>query len=181
MSRGCCHLTFSTTASKTEYGLSSPDTDDLQSSPGPLCAPTCPPTSTARVTSSQHTVLSSPCPANIALTRDNAARLLGNTGHQPHGAHSCYFLPTLPRFTSGKESDFALLKMSLDNLLNTHAHLTKQFKYQVLLDHLKLPSGYKLPKAFMHDPRPYTSALQALQDKYGQPRQLVQSELGAIG
>lgn len=32
----------------------------------------------------------------------------------------------------------------------------------------------------MHDPKPYTSALQALQDKYGQPRQLVQSELGAI-
>lgn len=32
----------------------------------------------------------------------------------------------------------------------------------------------------MHDPRPYTAAVQALQDKYGQPRQLVQSELGAM-
>lgn len=32
----------------------------------------------------------------------------------------------------------------------------------------------------MHDPTPYTTALQALQDKYGQPRQLVQSELGSI-
>lgn len=32
----------------------------------------------------------------------------------------------------------------------------------------------------MYDVRPYTTALQALQDKYGQPRQLVQSELGAI-
>lgn len=32
----------------------------------------------------------------------------------------------------------------------------------------------------MHDLRPYTTAMQALQDKYGQPRQLVQSELGAI-
>ncbi len=30
----------------------------------------------------------------------------------------------------------------------------------------------------MYHPRPYTAALQALQDKYGQPRQLVQ--LGAI-
>ncbi|KAK7884792.1 hypothetical protein WMY93_027915 [Mugilogobius chulae] len=88
--------------------------------------------------------------------------------------------PALPHFTSGKESDFALLKMALDNLLNSHAHLTEQFKYQVLLDHLKLPSAYKLAQAYMHDPRPYTSALQALQDKYGQPRQLVQSELGAI-
>ena len=32
----------------------------------------------------------------------------------------------------------------------------------------------------MHDPRPYTAALHALQDKYGQQRQLVQSELGTI-
>ncbi|KAI4886256.1 hypothetical protein NFI96_006961 [Prochilodus magdalenae] len=88
--------------------------------------------------------------------------------------------PALPPFTSGKESDFALLKMALDNLLNSHTHLTEQFKYQVLLDHLKLPSAYKLAQAYMHDPMPYTSALQALQDKYGQPRQLVQSELGAI-
>lgn len=32
----------------------------------------------------------------------------------------------------------------------------------------------------MYDPQPYTAALQTLQDKYGQPRQLVQSELGAI-
>ncbi|XP_073715795.1 uncharacterized protein [Misgurnus anguillicaudatus] len=88
--------------------------------------------------------------------------------------------PTLPHFTSGKESDFALLKMALDHLLDTHAHLTEQFKYQVLLDHLKLPSAYKLAQAYMYHPNPYTAALQALQDKYGQSRQLVQSELGAI-
>jgi len=51
---------------------------------------------------------------------------------------------------------------------------------KVLLGHLKLPSALQLAKAFMHDPRPYTAALQALQDKYGQPRQLVQCELGTI-
>nr|XP_054592272.1 uncharacterized protein LOC129157132 [Nothobranchius furzeri] len=88
--------------------------------------------------------------------------------------------PALPYFTSGREADFALLKMALDNLLSSHAHLTKPFKYQVLLQHLKLPSAHKLAQAFMYDPKPYTSALQALQDKYRQPRQLVQSELGAI-
>lgn len=32
----------------------------------------------------------------------------------------------------------------------------------------------------MHDPRPYTTARQTLQVKYGQPHQLIQSELGAI-
>lgn len=86
----------------------------------------------------------------------------------------------IPCFESGKESDFALLKMALDNLLNSHVHLNEQYKYQVLLGHLKLQSALQLAKAFMHDPRPYTAAMQALQDKYGQPRQLVQSELGAI-
>lgn len=88
--------------------------------------------------------------------------------------------PSLPCFESGKESDFALLKMGLDNLLNPHHHLSEQYKYQVLLGQLKLPSALQLAKAFMHDPRPYSTALQALQVKYGQPRQLVQSELSAI-
>ncbi|XP_005167247.1 uncharacterized protein [Danio rerio] len=88
--------------------------------------------------------------------------------------------PALPTFESGRESDFALLKMALDSLIGCHAHLTEQFKYQVLLDRIRLPSAYKLAQAYMHDPTPYTTALQALQDKYGQPRQLVQSELGSI-
>lgn len=86
----------------------------------------------------------------------------------------------VPYFDSGRESDFALLKMALDNLLNSHRHLNEQYKYQVLLGHLKLPSALQLAKAYMHDPRPYTRAMQALQVKYGQSRQLVQSELGAI-
>ncbi|KAK0142848.1 hypothetical protein N1851_019212 [Merluccius polli] len=88
--------------------------------------------------------------------------------------------PMIPCFESGKESDFDLLKMALDNLLNSHLHLNEQYKYQVLLGHLKLQSALQLAKAYMYDSRPYTAAMQALQDKYGQPRQLVQSELGAI-
>ncbi|KAG1952188.1 hypothetical protein F2P79_010147, partial [Pimephales promelas] len=88
--------------------------------------------------------------------------------------------PTLPFFESGKESDFALLKMALDNLMNSHPHLSEHYKYQVLLGQLKLQSALQLAKSYMYDPAPYTAALGALQDKYGQPRQLVQSELGAI-
>lgn len=76
----------------------------------------------------------------------------------------------LPVFESGRESDFALLKMALDSLLNNHSHLSEQYKYQVLLSHLKLPSALQLAKAYMHHPSPYTAALNALQDKYGQPR-----------
>lgn len=51
--------------------------------------------------------------------------------------------PSLPVFKSGRESDFALLKMALDNLLDNHTHLTEQFKYQVLLEHLKHPGAHK--------------------------------------
>ncbi|KAL4007047.1 ATP-binding cassette, subfamily C (CFTR/MRP), member 12 [Sarotherodon galilaeus] len=88
--------------------------------------------------------------------------------------------PMIPSFESGRESDFALLKMALDNLLDSHPHLNEQYKYQVLLGHLRLPSAIQLAKAYMHDPTPYTTAMHALQGKYGQPRQLVQSELGTI-
>lgn len=87
---------------------------------------------------------------------------------------------TLPPFESGKESDFALLKMGLDNSMNNHPYLSEHYKYQVLLSQLKLPSALQLAKSYMYDPTPYTTALGALQDKYGQPRQLVQSELSAI-
>lgn len=88
--------------------------------------------------------------------------------------------PAIPYFDTGMESDFALLKMALDNVMNNQPHLSEHYKYQVLLSHLKLPSALQLAKAYMYDLRPYTTALQALQDKYGQPRQLVQSELGVI-
>ncbi|KAI7812768.1 hypothetical protein IRJ41_008898 [Triplophysa rosa] len=103
---------------------------------------------------------------------------------QPPGlemlAASAYGKPVIPTFETGRESDFALLKMALDNIMNNQQHPSEQYKYQVLLGHLKLPSALKLAKAYMHDPLPYTAALQSLQDKYGQPRQLVQCELGAI-
>lgn len=49
--------------------------------------------------------------------------------------------PKLPVFKSGNESDFALLKLALDNLLSNHSHLSEQYKYHVLLSHLKLPSA----------------------------------------
>lgn len=81
---------------------------------------------------------------------------------------------------SGYVLFYCIYGMVLDNLLNSHLHLNEQYKYQVLLGHLKLQSVLQIAKAYMHDPRPYTTTMQALQDKYGQPRQLVQNEIGAI-
>ncbi|XP_046577406.1 uncharacterized protein LOC124285249 [Haliotis rubra] len=87
--------------------------------------------------------------------------------------------PNLPNFNSGKERDFALLKIALDNLVSVHPGLTEQHNYQILLDRLGGPPK-RLASAFMHDKRPFTTTLQALKERYGQPRQLVQSELGAL-
>ena len=41
-------------------------------------------------------------------------------------------------------------------------------------------SAKKLAEAYMYAPNPYTMALNALKNKYGQARQLVQSELNLI-
>ncbi|XP_067219120.1 uncharacterized protein [Chanodichthys erythropterus] len=88
--------------------------------------------------------------------------------------------PKLAVFSSGKESDFLMLKKGLDSILGPHRHLTEDYKYQVLLDHLHLPAAYQVAKRYVNSPFPYTSAMQALEQRYGQPRQLIQSELRAI-
>lgn len=71
-----------------------------------------------------------------------------------------------------------LHNLALDNMLGNHGYLSEQYKYHVLLSHLKLPSAQQLAKAYMYHLHPYSAALQSLHDKNGQPRQLVQSELG---
>lgn len=81
--------------------------------------------------------------------------------------------PKLISFTSGKESDFLLLKKGLDGVLGPHPHLSEDYKFQVLLDHLKFPTAFQIAKRYVHDPMPHTKAMQALQQRYGQPRQLV--------
>ena len=51
---------------------------------------------------------------------------------------------------------------------------------QILLDHLKLPTAYQMAKRYVHCVTPYTSTMYALEQRYGQPCQLIQGELKAI-
>ncbi|KAF0029308.1 hypothetical protein F2P81_018413 [Scophthalmus maximus] len=88
--------------------------------------------------------------------------------------------PKLTIFSSGRESDFIMLKKGLDSVFGPHKHLTEDYKYQILLDHLRFPSALKVAKRYVNNLTPYTSAMQALTQRYGQPRQLVQGELKAI-
>nr|XP_043883741.1 uncharacterized protein LOC122770735 [Solea senegalensis]XP_043883742.1 uncharacterized protein LOC122770735 [Solea senegalensis] len=88
--------------------------------------------------------------------------------------------PRLTVFSSGRESDFLLLKKGLDSILGPHRHLSEDYKYQVLLDHLRFPAALQIAKRFINSATPYTTAMQALMQRYGQPRQLVQGKLNAI-
>ncbi|XP_060777117.1 uncharacterized protein LOC132886465 [Neoarius graeffei] len=88
--------------------------------------------------------------------------------------------PKLVAFSSGKESDFILLKKGLDTVLGPHRHLTEDYKFQVLLDLVKLPAAYQIAKRHLNSPQPYSAAMQALEQRYGQPRSLIQSELKAL-
>lgn len=88
--------------------------------------------------------------------------------------------PKLTAFSSGKESDFSLLKKGLDSVLEPHRHLSEDYKYEVLLDHLRFPAALQIAKWFLNSTRPYTTAMQAFMQRYGQPRQLVQGEFNAI-
>lgn len=76
--------------------------------------------------------------------------------------------PNHAAFDSGMESDFVLLDMAIGNLVSIHTLLSEHFKFQILLNHLKLPSAYKPAKSHMYAKDPYTSALAALQTRYGQ-------------
>lgn len=86
--------------------------------------------------------------------------------------------PKLIVLSSGKERDFLLLKRSLDSVIGPHRHLSEDYKYQVLLDHLRFPAALQI-KQFINSDTPYTSAMHALVHRYGWPRQVV-GELNEI-
>lgn len=71
-----------------------------------------------------------------------------------------------------------LLRMALINLLPPDE--SEHYKYHLLLDHLKMDTAQHLALAYSSALNPYTHALQALDKRYGQPRQLAQKEIKAI-
>lgn len=120
-------------------------------------------------------------PTGAPLCRPPANLVGSSAVYQPTGSSGQVAReippPSLPVFESGKESDLVRLKLALDHLLGDDLCLSEQYKYQVLLGQLKLPRALQLAKACMHDSAPYTSALQALKQRYGQPSHLVQAVL----
>ncbi|CAL9694529.1 unnamed protein product [Knipowitschia caucasica] len=86
--------------------------------------------------------------------------------------------PSFPSFTRDDPQQFVMLKMAFSNLVPVEE--SEQFKYHLLLDHLKFDSACSLALAYAHHPQPYTRAMAALQQRYGQPQQLVLREISSI-
>lgn len=86
--------------------------------------------------------------------------------------------PSFPFFSQDEPWQFVMLKMALSNLLPPEE--SEQLKYHILLDHLKLDNARHLALAYAHHPLPFTRAMAALQQRYGQPQQLVIKEIASI-
>ena len=77
--------------------------------------------------------------------------------------------PKFPDFTREDEVQYKMLRMALNNLLDPDE--TEEFKFHILLDHLKVDQARRLALAYSYSQQPFTEALRALDDRYGQPRQ----------
>lgn len=56
-----------------------------------------------------------------------------------------------------------MLKVALPNLLDPRE--SEQYKYHILLDHLKVDQARRLALAYVNAPDPYTQAIQALNEQ----------------
>ncbi|CAI5636866.1 unnamed protein product [Oreochromis niloticus] len=87
--------------------------------------------------------------------------------------------PTIPRFIHPDPSEFARLRMALENLLPP-PNATELFKYQILVDHLKLDEARLIADAYLNSSKPYTDTMAALHDKFGQPHQLALRKIASV-
>ncbi|XP_052443419.1 uncharacterized protein LOC127985458 [Carassius gibelio] len=86
--------------------------------------------------------------------------------------------PTIPYFCTKDPSEFARLKIALENLLPPDS--TEMFKYQVLVDHLKLEDACLIADSFLHSPTPYRDTMLALNERFGQPHQVALRRIATI-
>lgn len=85
---------------------------------------------------------------------------------------------TIPNFSHRDPGEFTHLKIALENLLP--AHSTEMFKYQVLVDHLKLEEAKLIADAYIHSQTPFTDTMMALNEKFGQPHQLTIKRIAEV-
>lgn len=91
-----------------------------------------------------------------------------------------YHGPTLkiPLFIHRDPMEFSRLKLALTNLLPRDA--TELFKYQVLVDHLRLEEACLIADSYINSPMPYSDTMAALNEKFGQPHHVALKRIAAV-
>nr|XP_055074008.1 uncharacterized protein LOC129453697 [Misgurnus anguillicaudatus] len=86
--------------------------------------------------------------------------------------------PTIPNFCTKDPSEFTRLKIALENLLPPDA--TELFRYQILLDHLKLDEARLVADSYLNSPFPYSDTMTALNERFGQPHKLALKKIAKV-
>ncbi|XP_073782539.1 uncharacterized protein [Danio rerio] len=86
--------------------------------------------------------------------------------------------PKIPQFIHNDPMEFSRFKLALTNLLPADA--PELFKYQILVDHVKLEEACLIADSFINSPRPYTDTMNALTEKFGQPHHIALRRIAAL-
>ncbi|XP_051980634.1 uncharacterized protein LOC127641859 [Xyrauchen texanus] len=86
--------------------------------------------------------------------------------------------PTIPDFIHPNPREFSRLKIALENILPANA--TERFKFQILMDHLKLEEALLIADSYCHSQHPYTRTMAALDQQFGQPHQLALQRIAEL-
>ncbi|KAL1255454.1 hypothetical protein QQF64_013515 [Cirrhinus molitorella] len=86
--------------------------------------------------------------------------------------------PKIPLFIHRDPMEFSRLKLALTNLLPRDA--TELFKYQVLVDHLRLEEACLVADSHINSHRPYSDTMAALNEKFGQPHHIALKRIAAV-
>lgn len=70
------------------------------------------------------------------------------------------------------------MKLALENLLPADG--TELFKYQILVDHLKLEEAKLVADSYLNSPTPYTDTMLSLNNRFGQPHQMALHKIASV-
>lgn len=87
-------------------------------------------------------------------------------------------MPSIHNFCTKDPSEFNLLKIALENLLPPDA--TELFRYQILLDHLKLDEARLLADSYLNSPFPYSDTMCALNEWFCQPDKMALKKIAKV-
>ncbi len=84
-------------------------------------------------------------------------------------------VPKIPLFIHRDPMEFSRLKLALTNLLPRDV-----FKYQVLVDHLRLEEACLIADSYINSTKPYSDTMAALNEKFGQPHHVALKRIAVV-